>query len=190
MIYLYKKTHNKTGLQYLGKTSRNPHTYNGSGTYWRRHLKQHGCDITTEILKECSDTEELKYWGQLYSDMWDIVKSSEWANLKPEDGDGFSKGEYNPMADKLLKEKHQSRINCPQIKEKHKQAMIDSHKRNPRDCSKISDTTIYTFYHVDGIVEKCTRSALVRKYGLPSGHISNMIHQPHRIVKGWKVKFN
>jgi len=32
-IYLYKKTHNVTGLQYLGKTTRNPFTYKGSGVY-------------------------------------------------------------------------------------------------------------------------------------------------------------
>ena len=38
MIYLYKKTHNKTGLKYLGKTiSKDPYTYSGSGVYWTRH---------------------------------------------------------------------------------------------------------------------------------------------------------
>jgi len=38
MIYLYKKTHNETGLQYLGKTIRDPHKYPGSGLYWKRQL--------------------------------------------------------------------------------------------------------------------------------------------------------
>ncbi len=53
-IYLYVKTHNVTGLKYLGKTSRtNPHEYQGSGIYWRSHLKKHGKDCSTEILKEC-----------------------------------------------------------------------------------------------------------------------------------------
>ncbi len=53
IIYLYKKTHNITGLQYLGKTTKDPYKYKGSGTRWLNHLNIHGFDITTEILKEC-----------------------------------------------------------------------------------------------------------------------------------------
>jgi hypothetical protein len=35
IYYLYVKTHNITGLKYLGYTSRkNPHKYTGSGTRW------------------------------------------------------------------------------------------------------------------------------------------------------------
>jgi hypothetical protein len=33
-IYLYKKIHNKTGLKYLGKTTQNPYSYQGSDTGW------------------------------------------------------------------------------------------------------------------------------------------------------------
>ena len=88
-IYLYKKTHNITGLQYLGKTSNsNPHEYKGSGTIWIRHIKKHGYDVTTEILKECNDNEEVKQWGQYYSNLWNVVQDDLWANLKPEEGDG------------------------------------------------------------------------------------------------------
>ena len=88
-IYLYVKTHNKTGLKYLGKTkSKNPHRYQGSGVYWKNHLKVHGNDYITEILKECDSNEEIEKWGIYYSDLWNIVKSNEWANLKPETGDG------------------------------------------------------------------------------------------------------
>lgn len=88
-IYLYIKTHNKTGLRYLGQTSqKDPHKYPGSGTRWIYHLKQHGYDYTTEILKECSTKDELKEWGIYYSNLWNIVKDSRWANLKPEEADG------------------------------------------------------------------------------------------------------
>jgi hypothetical protein len=88
-IYLYVKTHNKTGLKYLGQTSStNPHKYPGSGLYWQRHLKMHGYDYTTEIIKECQSKDELREWGEHYSDLWDVVKSEEWANLKPETADG------------------------------------------------------------------------------------------------------
>jgi len=50
-IYLYLKTHNKTGLKYLGKTIQNPYKYQGSGEYWIPHIKKHGYDVTTKILK-------------------------------------------------------------------------------------------------------------------------------------------
>jgi hypothetical protein len=89
-IYLYLKTHNKTGLQYLGKTAENPYAYNGSGKYWKRHLSVHGDDITTTILFESDDPEKIKQMGLHYSDLWDVVNSEKFANLKPESGDGGS----------------------------------------------------------------------------------------------------
>lgn len=93
MLYLYVKTHNKTGLKYLGYTSnKNPHLYEGSGIYWKTHLNKHGKDFTTEIIKECSTKEEIKEWGKHYSDLWNVVDSNEWANLKPEEGDGGNPG--------------------------------------------------------------------------------------------------
>ena len=87
-IYIYKKTHNKTGLNYLGKTVRDPFIYRGSGKRWKAHISKHGYDVTTEILKECQTNEEINYWGTYYSNIWDVVKSNEWANLRPETGDG------------------------------------------------------------------------------------------------------
>jgi hypothetical protein len=87
-IYLYKKTHNVTGLQYLGKTTRNPFTYKGSGVYWSKHIKKHGYDVTTVILKECETNDEVKKWGLYYSNLWNIVENKSWANLIPESGEG------------------------------------------------------------------------------------------------------
>lgn len=88
-MYLYVKTHNKTGLKYLGKTiNKDPHKYPGSGTVWRRHLDKHGYDYTTEILLETDSKEELIEKGIYYSNLWNVVESKEWANLKPESGDG------------------------------------------------------------------------------------------------------
>jgi hypothetical protein len=88
MIYLYIKTHRKTKLKYLGKTSQDPQTYKGSGKYWNAHLAKHGNDVDTEILRECKDNKEIKEWGSYYSDLWRVADSPEWANLKPESGDG------------------------------------------------------------------------------------------------------
>jgi hypothetical protein len=87
-IYLYKKTHNKTGFKYLGKTIQDPYKYMGSGTDWVPHIKEHGCDVTTEILKECQSNEELNYWGRYYSKLWSVADSTEWANKIPETGGG------------------------------------------------------------------------------------------------------
>jgi len=92
-IYLYIKTHNKTGLKYFGKTVRDPYKYKGSGKRWLFHIKKHGNDVSTEIIKECHSLEELKEWGLYYSNLWNIVESREWANLKPEIGDGAPTGE-------------------------------------------------------------------------------------------------
>lgn len=88
-MYLYVKTHKKTGLKYLGKTiSTNPHKYPGSGTRWTRHIAKHGKDVTTQILLVTESESELKETGLFFSKLWDVVNSNEWANLKPENGDG------------------------------------------------------------------------------------------------------
>jgi len=86
--YLYKKTHRTTGLQYLGKTIQNPFKYKGSGKHWGYHIKKHGYDVDTEILLETTNETELISAGLYYSALWNVVKSKEWANLKPEAGDG------------------------------------------------------------------------------------------------------
>jgi hypothetical protein len=100
-IYLYKKTHNVTGLQYLGKTTRNPFTYKGSGVYWSTHIKKHGYDVTTVKLKECGTNEEVKKWGLYYSNLWNVVVNSLWANLIPESGEG-SDGSINIIKDETI----------------------------------------------------------------------------------------
>jgi hypothetical protein len=88
-IYLYKKTHKVTGLQYLGKTIKNPYKYKGSGDIWKNHIKEHGYYVITEIIKECQSKEELNYWGRYYSELWDVVANPSWANKIPETGGGI-----------------------------------------------------------------------------------------------------
>ena len=193
-IYLYVKTHRVTGLKYLGKTTKDPYKYKGSGVYWLNHIKFHGYDVDTIIVKICSSVEELISWGKYYSNLWNVVEDKSWANLKPEEGDGWGTGEYNIMNVPTVKEKHLARINSPDIKQKHKQAMIDLYKNPEYRASRVelntskSDQKIYTFYHEDGTTVNCTRIELIKRFNLPSGHISNMIHEPRRRVKGWRVK--
>lgn len=89
MIYLYVKTHNKTGLKYLGKTiAKDPHKYKGSGRVWKDHCSKYGYDYTTDVLFESEDKETIAQKGRYYSTLWNVVESKEWANLKPEECDG------------------------------------------------------------------------------------------------------
>ena len=89
IYYLYVKTHNVTGLKYLGyTTSKDPHKYTGSGTYWKSHLKVHGKNFSTEIIFESNSKDSISEKGIYYSNLWNVVESNEWANLKPESGEG------------------------------------------------------------------------------------------------------
>lgn len=86
--YLYQKIHRQTNLKYLGFTRKNPYIYKGSGIYWLSHLKKHGEDVDTIILLETDDYQVLCDTGKYYSEVWNIVESTQWANLKPEYGEG------------------------------------------------------------------------------------------------------
>lgn len=103
-LTLYLKTHNKTGLKYLGKTTRDPYIYKGSGKRWLSHLKTHGDDVATKILFQTNNKEEFAQVGLKYSNMWNIVESDSFANLKPENGDGGS------AAGRRLTEEHKANL--------------------------------------------------------------------------------
>jgi hypothetical protein len=87
------ETHPK-GYFYLGKSEmegQKLESYLGSGKIWRAHLKKHGYkkeDIDTWILHETEDKQDLKNTAIYYSDLFDIVNSKEWANIRREEGDG------------------------------------------------------------------------------------------------------
>jgi hypothetical protein len=96
---LYVKTHQMTGLKYLGYTKQDPFVYLGSGKYWRLHLKKHGNQVYTEILFETHNKNEIKLIGIHYSTLWNIVSSNQWANLKLEEGDGGGPGRPKGFGD-------------------------------------------------------------------------------------------
>ena len=103
--YLYIKTHKITGLKYFGKTIKDPYTYNGSGQYWKRHLKKHGYDCETEILGFYENYDECKEAALKFSLINNIVESKEWANLMLEDGNtgGFIERVYQPLTEETKK---------------------------------------------------------------------------------------
>ena len=94
-------THNITGMKYFCKTIRlgRLKSYKGSGIAWRRHLAEHGSDVTVEVLGIYDDEQECLEKAKAFSIENDIVASDNWANLVEELGkNGASlKGEKNPF---------------------------------------------------------------------------------------------
>jgi hypothetical protein len=99
--FLYIKT-SPLGLKYLGKTTKDPHLYSGSGKIWKRHIKKHNlqsCDIKTEIVLETTDIQKLIEMGIQLSKLYNIVESKEWANLIEEGGDGGDTSKFIDYSD-------------------------------------------------------------------------------------------
>lgn len=83
------KTHNKTGLKYLCYTQKKDHnSYKGSGKYWKDHIKNHGYDVTTEVIFQTEFYEEFINIAKKYSEEYNVVNDKLWANLRIEDGTG------------------------------------------------------------------------------------------------------
>ena len=85
------KTHRITGLKYLCYTKKEGKAYDeypGSGQWWLDHLKIHGKEIDTELIFESDNFKEWKAYALKKSAELNVVESKEWANLRPEQGDG------------------------------------------------------------------------------------------------------
>lgn len=85
-------------------TINNPFKYMGSGKYWKLHLKKHNLtpkQITTTVLFESYNRDEIREKGIYYSALWDVVKDEKWANLIPETGEGC----YGAVLSKETREK-------------------------------------------------------------------------------------
>jgi hypothetical protein len=126
MIYLYVKTHRTTGLKYLGKTiSKNPHAYKGSGTVWKAHCKKYGYHYDTEIIFQSDNKDEIKEKGIHYSQLWNVVESKEWANLKQEECDGgYCANSVTPEANAKRSAKLKGRV----ITLEHRKKLSEANK--------------------------------------------------------------
>lgn len=89
IYFLYHKI-SPFDLNYLGITQKDPFKYRGSGIYWKKHLKAHkikNSEIKTITLCKTSDINVLIEKSKYFSELFDVVKSKNWANLTPETGD-------------------------------------------------------------------------------------------------------
>ena len=132
-VTLYIATHNKTGLKYFGKTvvyftnESLQKNYHGSGSYWKKHIKKHGDDVTVVIygiysLDETAD-DYVKPIALKFSEDNNIVKAlnesgdrkgkKAWANLEFEDGlKGAGKGR---VIREITKQKYSDTVTKPFI---------------------------------------------------------------------------
>jgi hypothetical protein len=84
MYKLMIKTHCITGLKYLCYTQKDDH----ESYHWRRHLREHGKIITTQLIFETNDYQEFVQVARQKSIEFNVVENPQWANLKHEEGDG------------------------------------------------------------------------------------------------------
>lgn len=201
IIYLLVKTHNTTGLKYLCQTTRQDYDkYPGSGIYWKKHLKAHGIDLTTQVIKECANREEMIHWGQYYSELWNVVESNEWANLRAEEGHGnTSEWTKNLWRRPEFRKKKAESFARTQATDEYKQKQSIAGKkvwadpeyraRRP-DQSGINnsnyDSTPYTFAHIDGTLFTASKLVFATTFNLRSKAIRELVKGDIRIYKGWK----
>ena len=138
MITLYIKTHRLTGLKYFGKTIQDdPISYQGSGTYWLRHIKKHGYDVDTEIYLQSENVDYVTQEALRFSRVYDIVNSSLWANLQEENGtDGHPPGTtLSQEHRKKISEGNKGRVLSYESRKKisessKKKIFTEEHRRN------------------------------------------------------------
>lgn len=142
-IYLYIKTHNITGLKYFGKTThKDPFKYKGSGKYWKKHIRKHGYDVTTEILGCYSNEHECSIAALKFSQENDITNSNLWANLQNENGyDGAPIGHKGHQF--TFKERHKMSQSARERwqNEDYRNKVISTHKQRHIDSPNLASTS-------------------------------------------------
>lgn len=135
MYYLMIKTHNKTGLKYLCKTEREDYDlYLGSGVHWKRHLKKHGIDVSSEVIFKTDDFELFKNTCLKYSERFDVVKSKDWANMIVETGtDGILGYKHTPESKKKISDA--SKNKRKKLSKEHREKISNTLKGKPMSCS-------------------------------------------------------
>lgn len=181
--YLYLKTHNVTGLKYLGKTERSDfHKYPGSGIRWKYHLNKHGHDYTTQCLLKTDSHDELRETGLFFSRLWNIVCSPEFANLTEEDGNGGSNFKHIERTKEWANNIRQSKIGSknpmwkgghtiqPKPKKTRSEYGMSGLTHHSSSKKKISDSLSKWMWITDGTSNK----KVLKESVIPDGWVRGM----------------
>ena len=149
-------------ILYFGKTnSTDIAKYPGSGTVWGKYIKKYGKEQiqTLWVSDWYHDPSEIQEIALHFSRENAIVESSSWANRKPENGldGGGARGK------------------------RRREALQYGEKNSSYDH------TVYTFYHEDGRIMRCTQYDLRTKYDLNGGNLSEVISGKQQSIKGWRI---
>lgn len=116
------------GVKYFCKTTRkNPFKYNGSGTYWVRHIKKHKATIKTIEIWGFDNQKDCTYFAIKYSLNNNIIESDAWSNLVLENG--ISGGpnmlgkKHNVISKAKMSKSHSGKILSGETKEKISQSI-------------------------------------------------------------------
>lgn len=165
ITYLYHKRHKLTGLNYFGKTIRDPYMYNGSGIHWNRHLAKHGPNVETIQVWAFEDLAECSKFAIDFSIKHNIVESIEWANLINENGitGGYNQTAYTNEAQlkksKRLKGKVRSKTTLEKMSASKKG--LQAGNKNPMYGKKHTNETLaklkvakpkYLCYHCNSLI--------------------------------------
>lgn len=134
---------------YFGRTlNPDPNKYIGSGVHWKNHLKKYGKSVTTIFFEKFDSLDDAKEFAEFFSEEFDIVNSSKWANLIIETAEhtSYLKGHKMSKESLLKMSKAQSGKNNPNFgkitPEETKLKIKESNlglKRSEETKQKISD---------------------------------------------------
>ena len=107
------------GIKYFGKSVKeNVSSYRGSGKIWKDRIKKYGpANVKTIWVSEWfNEPESLVDFALLFSEIHNIVESSDWANCRPETGidGGFISNAFNSLDAIAKRSKSQLGVSCPQ----------------------------------------------------------------------------
>ena len=161
------KIHNKTKLKYLCfhyGTRESCYTYNGSGSYWTAHLSKHGKDITTDIILESLDRDEISRRGIQLSKEWDIVKSDKYANLTIEDAQTTAEPLQRPEVREKRLQSMRNRIQKYGLTKKEKKAKAEGIKAlQQADVRERAATTLRNRLAIGNLTDKEKLKGFKRK---------------------------
>lgn len=181
--YLYQKTHRQTNLNYLGFTRKDPNKYKGSGVYWLSHLKKHGDNVDTIVLLETDNYEAVCQAGKYYSELWNVVESQSWANLKPEYGEGGGVPGMNKNKKRSQEHKDAMKRGWKKIKEEGYQPWnkgVSGIYRSGKPVIVVSPDG--TEHNYNRLKDAC------RELGLTYTHMSSVNSGKKSNWKGWTVR--